>query len=244
MPNIGNDVANFVLGDFIHRYPIVVMHVFDYANILYGARHHPGFEPHLSRTKTTLVARVTAVQYNCDHEIHVVRGAPILHVQGGYGTYDSEWVPAETVRLPYPADFDPKYGEASKKIGGRESEFKPTVKYIEAIDSMLFLREDCFYRAEYVDEYLSLLWHPSEERVVGVQLHAWAFLYQQVQQITGIVESECPFGRVLATIPQVKISMDLDPTEEQYTSYEIAREATLGLSIPMEEMEKASRGLV
>lgn len=186
MPNIGNDVANFVLGDFIHRYPIVVMHVFDYANIRYGARHHPGFEP---------------------------------------------------VRLPYPADFDPKYGEASKKIGGRESEFKPTVKYIEAIDSMLFLREDCFYRTEYVDAYLSLLWHHIEERVVGVQFHVWAFLYQQVQQITGIVDTECPFGRVLATIPLIQISMDLDPTEEQRTSYEIAREATLGLSIPMEEIK-------
>jgi len=59
------------------------------------------------------------------------------------------------------------------------TEFRPT-RYFSAIDAMIYLREDVSYRAERVDPFLTVLWHPTEERLVGVKLKGFRFLFDRI----------------------------------------------------------------
>jgi hypothetical protein len=64
--------------------------------------------------------------------------------------------------------------------------FKPAARYYPEMDHMLFLREDCSYRAERVGPFLDLLWHPDEDRVVGIKLWIFRFLAGQARRIHGL----------------------------------------------------------
>jgi hypothetical protein len=55
-------------------------------------------------------------------------------------------------------------------------EFVPGASYFRTMDSLVYLNEDCSYRAQRVDDRLTLLLHPQEERVVGIQLHSFSTL--------------------------------------------------------------------
>lgn len=55
-------------------------------------------------------------------------------------------------------------------------EFKPCVRYYEAMDYLLLLEEDVAYVAEYKTQFLTLLWHPHEKRLVGVKIENYSFL--------------------------------------------------------------------
>lgn len=98
--HIGQEVCDFVLGELLPRWPVVVMNIFDYANVRGGSRAHPDFEPSIGRG--TLLGKMRG------HEIHVSKAITALHVQVGKAPYHEGWVPAETVSLPYPEDFEPK----------------------------------------------------------------------------------------------------------------------------------------
>jgi hypothetical protein len=50
------------------------------------------------------------------------------------------------------------------------AEFKPVARYYSAMDHILYLKEDCSYRADRVDEWLTLLWHPYKWELVGIKL--------------------------------------------------------------------------
>ncbi len=64
------------------------------------------------------------------------------------------------------------------------AEFKPFARYFPAIDAMLFVREDVSYRAEMIDEqYLTLLWHPWEPRLVGVKLCSMHEVYDLLKSV-------------------------------------------------------------
>ena len=49
--------------------------------------------------------------------------------------------------------------------------FRAGAWYCEAMDMTMYLAEDCSYRAQHIDGGMSVLWHPTEDRIVGVQLH-------------------------------------------------------------------------
>ena len=61
--------------------------------------------------------------------------------------------------------------------------FKPAAWYYPEMDYVLFQREDCSYRAERVGPFLDLLWHPEEDRVVGIKLSSFRFLAGQARRI-------------------------------------------------------------
>ncbi|MEI7511894.1 MAG: hypothetical protein WCK01_00330 [Candidatus Uhrbacteria bacterium] len=61
--------------------------------------------------------------------------------------------------------------------------FRPVAQYHPEMDCMLYLREDCSYRADRVDLFLTLLWHPYEQRAVGIKLKGFRFLFEQVRRI-------------------------------------------------------------
>jgi hypothetical protein len=61
--------------------------------------------------------------------------------------------------------------------------FQACARYYEAMDFILYLREDLPYRADRVDRFLTLLWHPSEDRAIGVKLKGFRYLFQHLQAI-------------------------------------------------------------
>ncbi len=64
-----------------------------------------------------------------------------------------------------------------------EGEFQACARYYEPMDFLMYLREDVPYRADRVDSFLTLLWHPSEQRAVGVKLKGFRFVFQHLQAI-------------------------------------------------------------
>ncbi|MDE0177893.1 MAG: hypothetical protein OXP36_04790 [Gammaproteobacteria bacterium] len=69
-------------------------------------------------------------------------------------------------------------------------EFKPVAKYYHAMDFLLYLREDCSYRADRVDPFLTVLYHPYEDRIVGIKLKGFRFLFDQFRKIVEHLDNE------------------------------------------------------
>lgn len=61
--------------------------------------------------------------------------------------------------------------------------FEPTAKYIPAMDCLIYLREDCSYRAVRLNTFQTILLHPHEDRPVGVKLKGMRFLHHRLHAI-------------------------------------------------------------
>ncbi len=59
--------------------------------------------------------------------------------------------------------------------------FAPAARYYEPMDCVIYLKEDVSYRADRVDAFLTLLWHPNENKAVGVKLKGFRWLFQRWQ---------------------------------------------------------------
>ena len=82
-------------------------------------------------------------------------------------------------------------------------DFKPCARYYEAMDIILYLKEDVSYRADRVDSWLTLLWHPYEERAVGVKLKGFRSLFGRLQsqaRALGVEFSDDNFIPLLAAL--------------------------------------------
>jgi hypothetical protein len=62
--------------------------------------------------------------------------------------------------------------------------FKPCARYFESMDDIVYLREDLPYRADRVDEFLTLLWHPDETRAIGVKIKGIRSLFRRLRAIS------------------------------------------------------------
>ena len=60
-------------------------------------------------------------------------------------------------------------------------QFLPGARYYEPMDCVIYLKEDVSYRADRVDAFLTLLWHPQEQKAVGVKLKGFHWLFQRWQ---------------------------------------------------------------
>jgi len=63
------------------------------------------------------------------------------------------------------------------------AEFRPAAKYFAAMDCLIYLREDCSYRAVRLDSLRTVLLHPTEDRAVGVKLKGTRFLMERLMAI-------------------------------------------------------------
>ncbi len=61
--------------------------------------------------------------------------------------------------------------------------FGKCARFYGPMDHILYLEEDVAYRADRVDPFLTLLWHPEEERAVGVKLKGFRFLFERMKEI-------------------------------------------------------------
>ncbi len=66
---------------------------------------------------------------------------------------------------------------------GSIKEFIPCARYIEPMDVVVYIQEDLAYRADRVDPFLTLLWHPHEQRAIGFKLKGFRWLFANLQEI-------------------------------------------------------------
>lgn len=62
----------------------------------------------------------------------------------------------------------------------KPGEFAKVARYYPSMDFVLYVNEDCTYRADRVDTFLTVLWHPTEDRLVGLKLKGFRFLFRQM----------------------------------------------------------------
>jgi hypothetical protein len=62
-------------------------------------------------------------------------------------------------------------------------EFQKSARYYAPMDVLLYLEEDVAYRADRVDPFLTLLWHPYEQRAVGIKLKGFRCIYEWTREI-------------------------------------------------------------
>src|SRR5947207_2789396 len=79
--------------------------------------------------------------------------------------------------------------------------FKPAAKYYRAMDHLLYLQEDCAYRADRVDEWLTLLWHPHHWELVGIKLKGIHAVFKDLMIETGSNQPDVlPIAELLGEI--------------------------------------------
>lgn len=85
--------------------------------------------------------------------------------------------------------------------------FKREAFYYEAMDFVIYLEEDLPYRADRVDDFLTLLWHPSEDRAIGVKLKGFRFIFERIRQILRAGGRELSSEEFLPLIAAVEVAM-------------------------------------
>jgi hypothetical protein len=85
--------------------------------------------------------------------------------------------------------------------------FVPKARYYSGMDFLLYLNEDCSYRADRVDSSLTLLWHPSKDKLVGLKLKGFLAIFKALSEI---LESESA-----QSIPVVKMLRFLEYSLEK-----------------------------
>lgn len=113
--------------------------------------------------------------------------------------------------------------------------FTPSARYYGPMDYILYLEEDTAHRADRVDRFLTLLWHPYEERAIGVKLKGFRFIFERMRQI--LEAQGTPVGDN-AFVPLI-------------TAFEVAATAGLGATLMasadrqrLDEKYARARGLI
>ena len=72
---------------------------------------------------------------------------------------------------------------ASAHASSGSDAYVPTAKYIPAMDCLIYLREDCSYRAVRLNQSLTVLLAPYEDRPVGVKFKGVREMYERLGSI-------------------------------------------------------------
>jgi hypothetical protein len=90
------------------------------------------------------------------------------------------------------------------------TEIKPFVacaRYYEPMDLLMYLEEDLSYRADRVDAFLTLLWHPHEDRAIGVKLKGFRFLFERARAILAAQNIQLGEAAFLSLVTALEIAM-------------------------------------
>jgi hypothetical protein len=90
---------------------------------------------------------------------------------------------------------------------GEVKEFKPGARYYEPMDCVIYLKEDVSYSADRIDTFLTLLWHPHENRPVGVKLKGFRWLFQRWQALCRGSNFAVPDGHFVPLVKAIEIAL-------------------------------------
>lgn len=90
-------------------------------------------------------------------------------------------------------------------------EFRDGAKYIAPMDCLIYLREDCSYRAIRLDPSRTVLVHPTEDRAVGVKLKGMQFVLERLRAILKSVGVDLSLDKVnLISLWETACTIDSD----------------------------------
>jgi hypothetical protein len=78
--------------------------------------------------------------------------------------------------------------------------FTPIASYYETMDILIYLNADVSYRAERVDEWLTLLWHPYRKELVGIQLKGFRCACRESAALSRIAKNDDVFLPLAALV--------------------------------------------
>jgi hypothetical protein len=85
--------------------------------------------------------------------------------------------------------------------------FEACACYYEPMDFILYLQEDVPYRADRIDHFLTLLWHPYEPRAIGIKLKGARFIFQRIQAIFRSRGEDIPDSDFMSLVTALEVAM-------------------------------------
>ena len=121
--------------------------------------------------------------------------------------------------------------------------FTPQARYLESMDFLIYLKEDVSYRADRVDSFLTVFWHPQEDRLVGIKLKGFRFLFQRVKDILELKETD-----FLPLVKALKIALvagmaewlmeDVEKRRKLESLYRKAQKLAVGIEVSPDEWKQ------
>lgn len=139
---------------------------------------------------------------------------------------------------------------APEYAGGNVPKFVAGAKYDADMDFLLYLQEPLSYRADRVDAFLTLLWHPRDDRMIGVKLKGWRLMFGEMKEKLGLQESaffplvdalEFALAEVFAT--EIMDKVQAIPPSERYKrakAYSDAIQFISHVRVPTREWAQAA----
>jgi hypothetical protein len=133
---------------------------------------------------------------------------------------------------------------------GRNEPFRAVARYNSLMDHLLYLKEDCPYRADRVDKWLTLLWHPYHWELVGIKLKGIRAVFREL-----MVESSSeqdpdvlPIAELLGEILMAGGAARLMDSYEEERKLRLRQKYRLALrfatktqaAVPSEELRRAA----
>jgi hypothetical protein len=79
-------------------------------------------------------------------------------------------------------------------------QYTARARYSSAMDSIDYLADDCAYRSDRVDGWLTLFWHPVEERLVGLRVKGMRHIFVRASLAVETGVSEESFASVIGIL--------------------------------------------
>jgi len=108
-----------------------------------------------------------------------------------------------------------------------DNAFMPVARYHRIMDMLIYVNEDCSYVADRVDEYLTLLWNPTSEYVVGIKCKGFRYVFNKHKARLGLDEHHfLPLMKILEVLFTETLGeriIDQGAKQEREHKYQLAR---------------------
>ena len=138
----------------------------------------------------------------------------------------------------------PEYG------GGNVPKFVAGAKYDADMDFLLYLQEPLSFRADRVDAFLTILWHPRDDRMIGLKLKGWRMMFNEMKKTVDWKDEEFfPLVKALEfALSEVFAKAIMDniqktPPSERYKrakAYSDAIQFISHVNVPTRELARAA----
>lgn len=126
-----------------------------------------------------------------------------------------------------------------------QGSFKPVARYYKAMDYLLYVEEDCSFRSDRVDPLLTLLWHPYDDKLVGLMLKGFRAFMHEIEP--GIAKDDREFMPLVTlvaeaftkTAPKMMEKYEEERREELRKKYVLALEMASNKKVAREEINRA-----
>jgi hypothetical protein len=108
------------------------------------------------------------------------------------------------------------------------------------MDALVYLHEDCSYRSDRVDEYMTVFWAPDERRIVGFRLKGIRHLFLEICKTKEEAAREHVFRFVVDVLEKAffRAAEAVIDVKDRVNRYKEAMDLASDAEIPREDFEK------